>query len=199
MSNTISYTTPTDNHIWDQTMFTMWNTVPPPIRNFRGYDGGNLTGSHVFEFKTALLSRDYKDLPSKIHIRFSELLGEPKNFWRSPETYLGPNYKTVINFWYYLDSLTTEQWEIVEMRYVKLGFSGFNASFMEKRPEIWYKTVSGAYSICPSYSGYAALAASAAYDYVWSAASDVTYELIGMNKLIEGGNFLNFVPLFELV
>jgi hypothetical protein len=37
-----------------------------------------------------------------------------------PEKYLGPNYKEVLNFWFYLDSLSDEQWNVYDDRFLNL-------------------------------------------------------------------------------
>ena len=46
-----------------------------------------------------------------------------------PESYLGPNYKEVLNFWVYWESLSPEQWEVYWDRYHRLD----HHSHTEKR------------------------------------------------------------------
>lgn len=59
---------------------------------------------------------------SKAHYNLARRLG--KNGWNNldvfdiPEKYLGPNYASVLNFWWYLDSLTAEQLLELEDKYM---------------------------------------------------------------------------------
>ena len=38
-----------------------------------------------------------------------------------PENYLGPNYREVLNCWFYWDSLSDEQWEVFDKRWGELS------------------------------------------------------------------------------
>jgi hypothetical protein len=131
---------------------------------------------------------------STTHQWFSEFSSNTDVF-NNPLVYLGPNYKTVLNFWQYTDSLTTEQWKIIESRHIELGYPNWSSN-IHRRSEHWYKVHDSAYETVGDVAGYAAVAAAGDY-YPWTAASDATYELIGMHKLFEQGESLTFVPLFD--
>ncbi len=45
---------------------------------------------------------------SQIHQRFFEKLNEPRAL-TNPEDFLGPNWKEVINFWFYVDGLSSDE------------------------------------------------------------------------------------------
>jgi hypothetical protein len=132
---------------------------------------------------------------STTHLRFGEY-SRSTDVFSNPLEYLGPNYKTVLNFWHYADSLTNEQWKIIESRHIELGYPKWGGSSLTRRSENWYKLSGLAYAIVGDAAGYAAIAA-AGDDYPWTATSDATYELIGMHKLFEQGESLTFVPLFD--
>ncbi len=53
---------------------------------------------------------------SKTHQLFSYLLEDPKAL-TNPEDYLGPNWKTVLNFWLYIDTLSDDEQVKMENRY----------------------------------------------------------------------------------
>ena len=55
---------------------------------------------------------------SLIYQRVCDIL--PKDFQENPQYFLGINYKTVFNFWKYLDSLTPEDWKIIDSKYSDL-------------------------------------------------------------------------------
>jgi hypothetical protein len=111
-----------------------------------------------------------------------------------PEDFLGPNYKAVLNFWMFLDSLSVEQWKEVERRdgdmevHIVEDASEDAADSVRKmlpdfligqnknsRFDLFYGSNIGA------------------PDTAW----DATLELIGMNNLLEEGKSLTFVPLFS--
>jgi hypothetical protein len=56
---------------------------------------------------------------SKIHQNFSQRLNQPDAL-TDPEKYLGPNWKDVLNFWIYLDSLSEHEREAIVERYYAL-------------------------------------------------------------------------------
>jgi hypothetical protein len=43
-----------------------------------------------------------------------------------PENYLGPNYKEVLNYWFYRDSLSSEQWDVYWKKYRSLVYETLN-------------------------------------------------------------------------
>jgi hypothetical protein len=52
---------------------------------------------------------------STTHKRFGELSSNPEAL-TNPQDFLGPNYETVLNFWWTMDSLTETQWNEVARR-----------------------------------------------------------------------------------
>jgi hypothetical protein len=127
---------------------------------------------------------------SKTHQNFSTELQNPEAL-TSPQDFLGPNYETVLNFWWTMDSLTETQWNEVARRYDALDSAAWDAAW------------SAAWSAARYAAGYAARYA--ARDAAWSAsraasraaAGYATYELMGMHTLLNDGKTLLFVPLFD--
>jgi carbohydrate-binding DOMON domain-containing protein len=112
---------------------------------------------------------------SKTHQRFADEL-ETQRALEYPEEFLGPNWKDVLNFWWFLDGLSEDQWEIVRQR-------------------DWALDADAAYD---------AAADDAARDAAWDAAGYAyggatgyaTLELIGSHRLLEQGKPITFLPLF---
>ena len=127
---------------------------------------------------------------SKFHKKFSTELQNPEALI-NPQDFLGPNYETVLNFWWTMDSLTETQWNEVTRRYRALDPVARFATYDAARDAAGSAARSAAWYA----AGYAAWSAawSAARDAAWSA----TYELIGMHTLLNGGKTLLFVPLFN--
>ncbi len=135
---------------------------------------------------------------SKAHQNFFNELQNPEAL-TSPQDFLGPNYETVLNFWWFMDGLTADQWNEVARRYRALDDAARDAA--------WY----AARDAAGSAAGYAAR--NAAWDAAWDAAAYAawdaaayaarnaagyaTYELIGMHTLLNAGKTLLFVPLFN--
>jgi hypothetical protein len=87
--------------------------------------------------------------------------GAPSDVLTNPEKYLGKNHKAVLDFWWYMDSLSEDQWKEVASRYYALDNAARVAAGFAAR---------GA-------AGYAAgFAARGAAGY---AAGYATYELMG--------------------
>jgi hypothetical protein len=126
---------------------------------------------------------------SKTHQNFSTELQNPEAL-TNPQDFLGPNYETVLNFWWTMDSLTETQWNEVARRYRALD------------PAAWDAAGSAAGDAAGYAAGYAAWDAAwyasraAAVSAAWSAAGSATYELMGMHTLLNDGKDLLFVPLF---
>jgi hypothetical protein len=130
---------------------------------------------------------------SKAHQNFSNRLQEPEAL-TNPQDFLGPNYEAVINFWWYMDSLTKDQWKEVARRYRALDPAAEYAAWPAAKYAACYAARSAAWD--------------ATWDVAWSAAGNVawdaryaagyaTYELIGMHTLLNEGKDLLFVPLFN--
>ena len=134
---------------------------------------------------------------SKAHQKFSTKLQNPEAL-TNPQDFLGPNYETVLNFWWTMDSLTETQWNEVARRYRALDSAAGDAASSASRA-----ASRAAAGYAAWYAGDAAW--SAAYDAAWSAAwaaawyaaGDATYELIGMHTLLNDGENLLFVPIFH--
>ena len=143
---------------------------------------------------------------SKAHQNFSTELQNPEAL-TNPQDFLGPNYETVLNFWWTMDSLTEDQWKEVVRRYdaawsaawYAAGDAARSAARSAARDAAWSAARSAARSAAWSAAGYAAWSAAgvAARYAAESAAWSATYELIGMHTLLNDGKDLLFVPLFS--
>ena len=135
---------------------------------------------------------------SKAHQKFSTKLQNPEAL-TNPQDFLGPNYETVLNFWWTMDSLTETQWNEVARRYDALdsaaGDAASSASRAASRAAAGYAAGYAAYDAAWYAAGDAAV--SAARSAAWYAAGDATYELIGMHTLLNDGENLLFVPIFH--
>ena len=131
---------------------------------------------------------------SKAHKRFSTELQNPEAL-TNPQDFLGPNYETVLNFWWTIDSLTETQWNEVARRYNALDPAAWDAA----GSAAW--DAAGSAAMDAAWSAAWDAAGSAAMDAAWYAARYAawyaTYELIGMHTLLNGGKTLLFVPLFN--
>lgn len=126
---------------------------------------------------------------SKIHQKYAELLSNPQVL-ELPENFLGPNYKTVLNFWLWLESLSIEELE---------GFhSPFNTGVGETPTRIRIRQA----AINAGHSNETSRAADAAWSVLhqrieWLAAY-ATWEIIGSDKLIEMGHPFTYLKQFEV-
>jgi hypothetical protein len=127
---------------------------------------------------------------SKAHQNFSNRLENPEAL-TSPQDFLGPNYQTVINFWWFMDSLTEDQWKEVARRYDALD----SAARYAARYAAW-NAARAAARYAARYAAWNAAWYAARYA-AWNAARDATSELIGMHTLLNDGKELLFVPLFN--
>jgi len=129
---------------------------------------------------------------SKAHQNFSTRLQNPEAL-TSPQDFLGPNYETVLNFWWTMDSLTEPQWEEVARRYDALDpaarYAARDAAGYAARDAAGSAAWDAAMDAAWDAAGYAAGSAA------WSA----TWELIGMHTLLNDGKDLLFVPLFNVL
>jgi hypothetical protein len=69
---------------------------------------------------------------SKIHKRFSKRHNKPEAL-TNPEKYLGPNYQDVLNFWIYLDTLSKQDKEKINDRYLALDNIVRDSAFVVAR------------------------------------------------------------------
>jgi hypothetical protein len=127
---------------------------------------------------------------SKAHQNFSSELQKPEAL-TNPQNFLGPNYETVLNFWWTMDSLTETQWKEVARRYDAIDYAAWyaarDAARSAARDAAWNAAWYAAGSAAWNAASYAARSAA------WYA----TYELIGMHTLLNDGRDLLFVPLFS--
>jgi hypothetical protein len=102
--------------------------------------------------------------------------GAPSDVLTSPEKYLGKNYETVINFWWFMDGLTENQWNEVARRYDAIDYAARDAAGYVARSAAWSAAGDAAGRAAGYVAGYAA--------------GNATYELIkGIDDPV-------FVPLF---
>ena len=121
---------------------------------------------------------------SKAHQNFSDYIQNPEAL-TNPQDFLGPNYETVLNFWTFMDSLTEDQRNEVNRRYSALDRAARDAAG------------SAAYDAAYDAAEYPGVAGEAAWAAAWYANRDATWELMGMHTLLNDGNDLLFVPLFN--
>lgn len=128
---------------------------------------------------------------SKTHLNFSKRV-ENLDSVTTPQVYLGPNYETVLNFWWFLDSLTVYQKDEAHKRFNSLG---------KEQIRIGYSIVYDAAKLAlPHYAKfYNRQAWLSAYNtcgrkavFGWA-----TEELIGANHILEQEKKLTFVQLFD--
>jgi hypothetical protein len=133
---------------------------------------------------------------STTHLKLSEHLKCP-DVLTVPRHFLGQNYKTVLNFWTYLDYFTEEQFVAVTERYFELKLNPFVKMDSAENAEREAENVIGADLTSLAYTS----ATYAIDNNAQFVARDIrgvaTWELIGMHKLFEQGKSLTFVPLFD--
>ena len=121
---------------------------------------------------------------SSTHYIFSELLNAERAL-ECPEEFLGPNWKDVLNFWIYLDTLSVEQrhmvgqsiWDLADL----VGVSSFQLAWD---------------AACGVTNVHIANVVFDATSKTSVAGCGASRELIGAHKIFEQGNTLTFVPLF---
>jgi carbohydrate-binding DOMON domain-containing protein len=131
---------------------------------------------------------------SKTHQRFADRLNNQRAL-EHPEDYLGSNWKDVLNFWWFLDGLSEDQWEIVRQRYRALGYEVRAAAGDAAGAAAYYAAGGAAYDAWAGAAAYDAVQNSVAYAAALGAAY-ATSELIGSHRLLEQGKPLTFLPLF---
>ena len=112
---------------------------------------------------------------SNTHKRFANRLDDQTSL-EYPERFLGPNWKNVLNFWLYLDTLSGEKLNLIDILYISLDDLGTLMRFSWKAAKgtIGYEYTDAAWAASAIASVYA------------------TLELIASHKL----ETLNFLPLF---
>lgn len=105
----------------------------------------------------------------------------------NPQNYLGINYKTILNFWIFIETFTVEQWRDLE---IKMGDLDDWVAYRNEALKIEQNT------------NYLQFASWAVLFYKFNELSlsvpiYATYEIIAMHQLIEEGKKLYILPLFE--
>jgi hypothetical protein len=106
-----------------------------------------------------------------------------------PEKYLGPNWEAVINFWLYLDTLTKDQLKVVGSRYLNLSDEQSDIAGIEVWDAAKDTTIYFFDSANVTYCAYCNVSYNA------HVLKRVTYELIGLDKLLDKGYKPLFFPL----
>jgi hypothetical protein len=119
---------------------------------------------------------------SERHQCFSKVLHNQRAL-SHPDEFLGPNWKDVLNFWIYLDTLSTEQLEMANSSYWALD--------MKDRQN----------ALNLAWAAASNVTSELILDSVWwcfpdSASRAATPELMGAHKLLEQGESLTFAPFF---
>jgi hypothetical protein len=118
---------------------------------------------------------------SKTHQHFVNRLRNQRAL-SHPEEFLGPNWKDVLNFWLYLDTLSEEQFGIFSELYWTLGAKDrFHSRDLAR------------IAACEATSNY--ISDCAFMSAPGWAGGDVTRELMGAHKLLGQGKSLTFVPV----
>ncbi len=123
----------------------------------------------------------------KIHQLFADYLNNQRVV-EHPEEFLGPNWKNVLNFWRYLDTLSDAQWNSIKDAYLSLSLNERQLAYAAAELAAWaagYASHAMAIVLRPAGDVDACVAALVA-----------TYELIGSHILKERNKSLVMLPLF---
>jgi hypothetical protein len=136
---------------------------------------------------------------SKSHHNFNNHFVGEYPVLNQPENFLGPNYETVLNFWWYIDTLTDQQID-------KLGGCYYSCDEYV-RQNAWNisrdfaTTTVGHSNRVATYVSTEITPPTARYydnsNRARTCAKLAAYELISMHIFLEQGRKLFFVPLFE--
>jgi hypothetical protein len=119
---------------------------------------------------------------SKTHQRFADNLRNQRAL-SHPEEFLGPNWKDVLNFWFYIDTLSLEQFEIARSRFWNLDVA--DRKYVEKLIcDASCDVTSEQVSDCLYMSTLR-----------WTL-TNATLELIGAHKILEQSGDIRIVQLF---
>jgi hypothetical protein len=118
---------------------------------------------------------------SKTHQRFANRIGNQRAL-QNPEEFLGPNWKDVLNFWLYFDTLSIEQLIMASDLYWALARVDRNYArnlALDAACEVTNYDISHhAYMSAPGWAG-----------------GNATRELIGAHKILGQGKPLTFATL----
>jgi hypothetical protein len=124
---------------------------------------------------------------SKTHQRFANRLRNHRAL-SHPDEFLGPNWKDVLNFWIYLDTLSDEQLEIAEDRYDESLLDAWD--IVDDAAWETFDACSFGVGVYPYVIASSIIGYSDHGDY------KTTLELIGAHKILEQGKPLVLVPLW---
>ncbi len=119
---------------------------------------------------------------SKTHQRFAYQLNNQRAL-SHPDEFLGPNWRDVLNFWLYLDTLSTEQLEMANFSYWALDMKD-----RQYAVNLAWDAACGVTSRSSTDRGFAATPS--------FSDGNATLELICSHKILEQGKPLTFVPMF---
>lgn len=127
---------------------------------------------------------------STSHIRFSQKVNTPDAL-TEPQGFLGPNYRTVLNFWTYLDKLSPEQ--LIQVSDTVENNTVDSRDYIKIRNAA--ESVIGLSYLSSAYES--AFLTSNESVYLLEATTMATEELISMHRLFKDGRSLHFVPMFD--
>jgi hypothetical protein len=119
---------------------------------------------------------------SKPHQLFADYLGNQRVL-SHPEEFLGTNWKEVINFWMYLDTLSYEQLDIVDSQY--------RAFDLADKDSVWFLARNAASEVTSRHISNCVYVSTSGH-----VRATATIELMGAHKILEQGKTLTFVPMF---
>jgi hypothetical protein len=134
------------------------------------------------------ISKAHKEFSNCLQLRYGIPKQDALNF---PEKYLVLNWEAVINFWLYLDTLSYNQLKVVDERYWGLS----QEERIISRNKAFNSTLT--YELPTFVAGSSAFYTVSSDPYITkTAARCSTYELIGLQKLLEQGHQPVFFPMF---
>lgn len=108
---------------------------------------------------------------SNRHRLHSDSISEPRVLTH-PEEYLGPNYKTVLNYWISEKNLVLDQREKFDSQYNQLHWNNIHINYMD-------------------------LASQIAHPFVVRNCSKIIREIIAAHLVLDPGYSLRFIPILS--
>jgi hypothetical protein len=112
----------------------------------------------------------------------------------NPEKELGPNYEAVFNFWTFIDTLSSEQKNLIIQRKEDFGRNIINVGYECRIVDYAYKVIENEGSIWQEV--FAATGRTLDFS-LREAITWATHELICMHELIAKGEQIVVIPLFD--
>jgi hypothetical protein len=119
---------------------------------------------------------------SKPHHLFVDYLGNQRAL-SNPDEFLGPNWKDVLNFWLYLDTLSYEQLDIVDSQY--------RAFDLADKDSVWFLARNAASEVTSRHISNCVYVSTPGH-----VRATATIELMGAHKILGQGDTLTCVPMF---